>query len=34
MKTKKKHPKVKTIIILTESQVEKLISGLVKPSKQ
>jgi hypothetical protein len=34
MKIKKKHPKGKTVIILTESQVEKLIIGLVKPSKQ
>lgn len=31
MKTDKKLPKTRTVIILTESQVEKLITELVKP---
>lgn len=31
MKTDKKRQKTRTIIILTESQVEKLITELVKP---
>ena len=31
MKTNKKLPKNRTVIILTESQVEKLITELVKP---
>lgn len=31
MKTKDKLPKIRTVIILSESQVEKLIIELVKP---
>ncbi len=31
MKTKDKLPKNKTVIILTEQQIEKLITELVKP---
>jgi hypothetical protein len=31
MKTEEKHPKKKTVIVLTENQVEKLITGLIKP---
>jgi hypothetical protein len=31
MKTNKKLPKSRTVIILTEQQVQKLIEGLVKP---
>jgi hypothetical protein len=31
MKTDKKQTKNRTVIILTEQQVEKLIEGLVKP---
>jgi hypothetical protein len=31
MKTNKKLTKNRTVIILTEQQVEKLITGLIKP---
>ena len=31
MKTEKKLPKKRAVIILTENQVEKLITGLIKP---
>lgn len=31
MKTEEQHPKKKTVIVLTENQVEKLIKGLIKP---
>jgi len=31
MKIEKQQPKKKTVIVLTENQVEKLITGLIKP---
>jgi hypothetical protein len=31
MKTEEQHPKKKIVIVLTENQVEKLITGLIKP---
>jgi hypothetical protein len=31
MKTEKQQPKKKTVIVLSENQVEKLIIGLIKP---
>lgn len=34
MKTEKKLPKSKTIVILMESQVEKLITNLIKPIQE
>lgn len=34
MKTKKEQPESKTVIILTEKQVEKLITELVKPIRE
>lgn len=33
MKIEEQHPKKKTVIVLTENQVEKLITGLIKPSR-
>ena len=31
MKTEKQHPKKRMVIILTESQIKKLIDGMTKP---
>jgi hypothetical protein len=31
MKTEEQQPKKKTVIVLSENQVEKLIIGLIKP---
>ena len=34
MKKLKQHPKKKMVVILTESQVKKLINGITEPLKQ